>query len=154
MNITYAKLPPQLDIDTQMATNHGWKMDARQFVERVIFFNLLEFLATKGFAVYKTYDGEDETNVSSIKEAMELAFNLDEVTVYVRFDNGKIRAAHSIYFVFGNDGTDVIADWSYITNDIDGFNVAISDFTNQIPDSVGKMMIAMFNEHVYTIKSN
>lgn len=119
-----ATLPPALEHDAMMAARHGSRIRAEGRLERLVFWNVCAHLAANGWQPFMVYDGDDETKVSDAKAAMELAFNLDEC--HVHFRKGKAR--HSVFFVFGNDGPDVIADWRYSDGDADGFNATLEAF--------------------------
>lgn len=52
-------------------------------------------------------DGDEQTPVTDEGEALKLLFNLDEARIYTMRE-GKTSF---VYFVFGNDGYDVISDY-------------------------------------------
>lgn len=89
--------------------------------EQRITAGLIAWLGTQGWTVESIGGGDDgDDKVSTPKEAMELAFNLDEVSL--RFQKG--ASNHTVLLVFGND-LDLISDWSYSKDDVDGFNAAM-----------------------------
>lgn len=120
---TFAKVEaPTLAIDALLFKDG--KVSANGKLERRIVANLLEFMAHKGWKVSSVYDGEEETATADATAAMELIFNLDEVSVRFADQSEKI---HGVLLVLGN-GIDIIADWNYSEGDVDGFNAAISGF--------------------------
>lgn len=124
---------PALDIDQQLGQPH-----ARGKLERRIFANLVAHLDRAGFVLSSIWDGEERTAVTTVKSAMELAFNLDECSV--RFvqrgqpvgeveETGNRFGAneHGVLLVFGN-GVDCVSDWNYTKGDPDGWNKAMEAF--------------------------
>lgn len=106
---------PALDHDAMMAKRHSSHLNQRMRNERRIVWNVLERVQASGFKLAFVDDTDEETLVSTTKEAMELCFNLDDV--YVMFSDGKRKAPIAwVRFIFGNgnDGKDVITD--YTTN--------------------------------------
>lgn len=86
----------------------------------------------ESFDVVGIDDGEDFTFVDTIKGAMELIFNLDECLIIVKSKKSK-SSRHYIALVLCNDEpADVISDWSYHTNDHDGFNALMDKFLEGI----------------------
>lgn len=116
---------PLLDIDKVL-----WKdepMHIRAKNERKVIYAMLNELEGKGFKLVSVYDGENDEPATTVKEVMELIFNLDECRVYLKKEGYK---AHNIYYVLGNadDGSEVAADWNYTEGDPDGFNEAMDAF--------------------------
>lgn len=121
--------PPALDHDAMMVREFGPsnKLDQRQRNERSIVWNLCRHLRKQGFEVKAVYDGEGYTKVSDVLAAMELIFNLDEASLRVEKPG---FSEHGILLILGNgnDGLDMIADYSYTNGDPDGFNAAMEAF--------------------------
>ena len=114
---------PELAIDKVLYKNRP--MLPRAKVERRVFANLIAHLTKAGFTLKYIWDGDVAENVSTIKEAMEIVFNLDQCHAY--FTN-KEGIQHWVFFVFGNDGWDCINDWNYTEKDPDGFDKAMQTF--------------------------
>ena len=93
--------------------------------ERRIVWNLIQHLAAAGHQVVEVFDGEEYARTPTPKDAMEVIFNLDEARVF--FMKSRNPGKHGVYLVLGND-LDVVSDWSYSTNDPDGFDAAMEKF--------------------------
>ncbi|MGZ5078635.1 MAG: hypothetical protein ACXWHZ_03710 [Usitatibacter sp.] len=119
---------PDLDIDRRLG-----KPDARGKLERRIVANLIAHLDRNGFVPYRTYDGEEFTLVGDVKSAMEVVFNLDEVSLRFipkSWANARLHPITptpeqleerewGVLLVLGN-GVDIISDWNYSKADGDG----------------------------------
>lgn len=112
---------PTLDHDVMMQTRYSSQQDQRMRNERRIVWNLLERIQAAGFKLAFVDDGEEETKVTTSKEAMELCFNLDDC--HVMFSDGKAPIAW-VRFIFGNgnDGKDLLCDYTV------NLETAIGDF--------------------------
>jgi hypothetical protein len=136
--------PPALDIDKWFA-NHGHPhISANGRLERRIVWNLIQHLEAAGFRVHQTFDSDTFEYPADAKAAMELVFNLDEVSL--RFLHKDAPAPkrpasdsmyredyedgdwHGVLLVLGN-GEDIICDWNYNSGDTDGFNAAVEAFS-------------------------
>lgn len=121
MNLIQA---PDLDIDKVLFERHTMTHRHRQ--ERAAVANLIHHLALKGWSLVSVYDGEENTKVSSMKEAMELIFNLDVSWLRVRKGLGKV---HVIFLVLGNSGAEVVCDHSAPQGEHDeGFGTVMDSF--------------------------
>jgi hypothetical protein len=107
-----------------MRERHGVRVDARGKIERRIVYNLLCYLVANGWALHGVFDGDDFTACADAQGAMELIFNLDEVSLRVGRDGGN---EHGVLLVLGN-GEDVLSDWSYTQGDADGFGALMDAF--------------------------
>jgi hypothetical protein len=114
---------PSLKIDKVLYKDG--QIPPRGKIERRVFANLIDHLQKNGFTLKSVWDGETDTATATIKDAMEVAFNLDQCHLYMANAKGQ---QHWVFFVFGNDGWDAISDWSYATDDADGFNKAMEGF--------------------------
>jgi hypothetical protein len=138
---------PELDIDKHMQGSTPLSVGCK--LERRIVWNLLKHLEANGWKVSCAFDGDDwytkpsadapvlsdsETDTGgaylSAKEAMEVTFNLDEVSL--RFTKQEPRAGlhqpeHGVLLVLGN-GIDIIGDWNYSEGDEDGFDAVMDAF--------------------------
>lgn len=120
--------PPALDHDAMMLKRFKSKVSPNGKLERRIVFNLCEHLKSKGFELVAVFDGEEFTPIANdTKAAMELIFNLDEVSV--RFQK-KGFAEHGILLCLG-EGMTIITDWSYTKDDPDGFDLAMDEFDSE-----------------------
>ncbi len=120
---------PVLDHDAMMLKRFNSVVNGRGRRERRIVANLCEHVLANGFRHYIVYDGEEEVEVSTTKEAMELIFNLDEVSLrFVAKDSENPEDDwHGVLLILGND-MDIIADWNYSKGDADGFNATMDAF--------------------------
>lgn len=125
---------PALDIDKILFKERGGKPYAGGVLERRIVANLIFHMQANGFRVHSIWDGEEFTGfpateqpADALKRAMELIFNLDEVSL--RFVNREFDDddEHGVLLILGN-GQDIIADWNYFGDDRDGFNRAMEEF--------------------------
>ena len=124
----YLPCPP-LAHDAMMLERSGTRVRANGRIERAVAFNLLRHLAASGWDVVRVDDGDEQTTVTKESDpalaAMNLIFNLD--IGWVHFAQAK-GAFHAVSLVLGNDGTDLVADWSYAKDDADGFNACMEAF--------------------------
>lgn len=115
---------PELDIDKILG-----RPNAHGRLERETVFNLLSTLEKSGFSAIAIDDREEITKVSTIKDAMELVFNLDESIVVLK----KNKVTHRIGLIMGNNEVcDMIFDWTYSDGDPDGFNSLMEEFTDSL----------------------
>lgn len=98
--------PPKLKINDALYTDRDMPVHVR--LEQRIVWNLLLVLNKAGWDAVNVDDGEETTNVSTAKSAMELIFNLDDC--FVSFKDGSGRKGW-IRLVLGNE-LDVISDYS------------------------------------------
>jgi len=119
---------PELEHDKMMLDKYKQKVIPRGRIERRVMANLLHFLDANGFKPVLLDDTEEDTKVSTMQEVMELAFNLDECRVYFHHTSTEAKPRHCIYFVFGNDGWDIAADWDCPDHDADGWKAAMEAF--------------------------
>lgn len=116
---------PALEHDAMMLARFNCKVSPNGYLERAILWNLCAHLAAHGFAPFRINDGDEMPRVSSAKEVLELAFNLDEVSV--RFRKGARGNEHGVLVMIG-EGETLISDWNYNDGDADGFNAAMESF--------------------------
>jgi hypothetical protein len=95
--------------DKQILQYHDAAVMPRARIELRIVRRLLRELKREGYTV-RIDDGGETTIVTDEGEALALLFNLDVASLYV--DKAGSLARSWIYLVFGNDGWDVIADYS------------------------------------------
>jgi hypothetical protein len=112
---------PVLDCDKALTSIMRRDLPARCYLERAIVANLIAHLQAAGFEPYKASDGEERHKVSTIKEAMEVIFSVDQAWLYVR--KAGVEKGHTVMLVLGN-GEDCIADHSVG----DGFDEAMDEF--------------------------
>lgn len=116
---------PALDIDKRLWQDRPMHIRAKN--ERRVVYALLTKVLEAGFTIDNVYDGEERTKATTVKDAMELIFNLDTSYVWVKKEGFR---PHYMLFVLGNadDGSEALADWSYSEDDLDGFNALLSGF--------------------------
>lgn len=88
--------------------------------EMMIMLKMHELCVAQGWRLHHVDDGEDKTITSSIKEAIFLGCNLDDVRLYYKHDN--VKGQHGVYYIFGNgdEGLTVLSDCSgAFSNDLD-----------------------------------
>lgn len=120
---------PKLDIDQILYRETNGRPHARGVRERRVVANLIAHLEVNGFTVVGVDDCEEYEEVSTMKEAMEVVFNLDLAHLHVR-KAGVTESDHSVMLVMGND-LDIIGDWNYHPGDPDGFNAAMERFDSE-----------------------
>lgn len=118
---------PALAHDAMMLERFGVQVSLTGRIERRIVAGLCAHLHAHCFEVSSVYDGEVETPVRSVQAAMELVFNLDEVSLRFRLRTDAQGLEHGVYLVPGN-GVDIISDWNYTHGDPDGFHRAMDVF--------------------------
>lgn len=79
-------------------------------IEKKIVRKAIRTLKDAGWLLVGVFDGEEYQAITTEKEAIETGFSVDEFKLYFKKDDS---ARHAIYFVLGNDGYDVICDYSY-----------------------------------------
>jgi hypothetical protein len=115
---------PFLDIDNVLYHDQGRNIPPRGRLERRIVANLIDHLQRAGWSIFNVFDSEEDIAVGSMKEAMELVFNLDESWLDFRNAAG---AEHRVFIVLGN-GVDCIADYNYSEGGKDNFDEAMKAF--------------------------
>lgn len=118
---------PELDHDKMMLERFGTVVSPNGRLERRIVANLCAHLHEAGFELVAVYDGEERTRVRTAKEAMELIFDLDEVSLRVKKSGRGRLPEHGILLVLGI-GCDIVSDWNYSVGDADGFSAAMDQF--------------------------
>lgn len=120
---------PSLDIDKILWKDKPLHIRAKN--ERRVIYGLLKHLQAHGFDLVSVYDGEEHCPATDPKAAMETIFNLDECRIWVKHHSFPHK--RNIYIVLGNadDGSEVVADWSYGEGDPDGFNAVMEAFDTE-----------------------
>jgi hypothetical protein len=95
--------------------------------EREAVRRLVRELSYKGFVITHVDDGGVKVPVHSLRHVEEVVFSVDVSTLIVFSDRRDKRRNHQIAIILGNaeDGSEVVADWSYAPGDPDGFNAAM-----------------------------
>lgn len=119
---------PALEHDAMMLKRFGQSVSPQGKLERRIVANLIAHIEKAGFKVHSVYDGDEEIRVKDMKSAMELIFNLDEVSL--RFYKTKPSEWHGVLLVLGN-GVDIVSDWNFFDGDRDGFDAAMQAFDSE-----------------------
>lgn len=123
---------PALDIDAEMATKYGRTLGPRQRLERRIVAALGAYLGAAGFVPALVDYGDDRVETPTIKDAMELIFNLDDAWLYFKEPSGRL---HGVYLVLGNSGDDVISDYTCGVGELD-FQRRMDAFTGEGIDAI------------------
>jgi hypothetical protein len=116
-------------------------------IERRLVRNLIQHLRKHGFVVFRTFDGDTFEYPGDDGATMDFVFNLDEVSL--RFIHKDVEARglsharaarheHGVLLILGN-GTDIVSDWNYYTDDRDGFNAAMDALPDPIDAIVGML---------------
>jgi hypothetical protein len=85
-------------------------------------------LATGNWRLDSVDDGGDEvTKVTTVKEALEVVFGVDDARIWFQCTVAPERPLAYVYAVLGNDGWDVVNDWSISPH---GFDEAVEAATN------------------------
>lgn len=120
--------PPKLKIDDVLyPPGSGKQMIPRCRLERRIVWNLLAYLAERGFTP-KRVESDDHVDTPTAKAAMEEIFNLDDC--WVAFSN-RAGEERRLYIVLGNDGYDLLSNWEIPDPDADGFGAALDAFNGE-----------------------
>ena len=131
MTATYPPTP-DLEHDARMKEQFGYELDDWMRTERDIVWALCHHLDAAGFGLTGVYDGEDLIRLTDPKEAMEHVFNLDECSLRFKF-RGMLGERHKTMGVAlimgnGNDGLDIISDYSSPEDDQTGWDAAMDAF--------------------------
>ena len=108
---------PTLDGDKQAYAKWGHRLTTWGRRERRIVANLIAHLYAYGFTVVAVDDGGDEDEAippGDTKAAMEAAFAVDEATMWFKRTDGESKSRYAVALIFGNgnDGLDVISDYT------------------------------------------
>ena len=88
-------------------------IEARQEAERHVVTKFIELTLQHGFTLHSASDGEERHDVSTLEQALEHVFSVDESWVYFTpAPTSPSPVRHCIYIVLGNEGWDAIADHS------------------------------------------
>lgn len=83
--------------------------ELRKEIERKIAKAVISSALNAGYKI-SVFDGEEETSIlSSCTEILKAMFTTDEDTLYMSFSGNKIGW---VKFVYGNDGYDVVSDYT------------------------------------------
>lgn len=111
---------------------------------------MIRLMKKAGWKAYAVNDGEEfHRGLKTEKEVMEHAFAVEEASIYFKNpslkykdDEGKEHTvSHHAYLVFGNDGYDVVADWSYGEGEGDTFDEVmeqLSVYTDAIAEKIAR----------------
>lgn len=100
-------MPIQLtDLDRKILTNHDPSVRTRALLELEVVHGIIDAAAKRGFH----FRVEGEKLTTSPEELIWQLFDLDDATLLV-FDEGS-KEIGWISLVFGNDGYDLISDYS------------------------------------------
>lgn len=116
---------------------------ARIEIEKKIVRHLIRTMKEHGWDAHAVNDGEEfHIGLTAEKQVMDHAFAVDEASIH--FENKKLPfinsegeekcVSHYVYLVFGNDGYDVIADWSY--RDDDNFKIIMEEIIEPYADAI------------------
>jgi hypothetical protein len=105
---------------------------------------LVRTMKKHGWLVYAVDDGEEFNHMSKEKDVLALVFDLDEAVIHfenkalpIKREDGTMDCAgHGVKLVFGNDGYDLIADWSYSEDPKDNFNKIMEEEVGKYTDAI------------------
>lgn len=116
---------PILDINKVLYKETSGVPHQRARGEQIVFANLVDHLDRHGFKPVAVWDGEENTRTPTMKDMMELVFNLDESSVYFKKGDFPRR---SIYIVLGNSPEEIVADHVLPKDEDDGFAAVMESF--------------------------
>ena len=116
---------PDLDINKVLYKETSGVPHERARGEQKVFANLVVHLEQHGFKPVSVYDGEETEKTPTMKDMMELVFNLDECECYFMKEGFPARL---IYIVLGNSPEEIVADHSMPNDETDGFDAAMQSF--------------------------
>lgn len=102
-------------------------------IERRLIRFMIRVLKRNGWEIAFIDDGGENVRVSSVNEALEVVFGVDDCRIF--FKKGLSR--HWVLIVLGNDGWDAVADYSYSEKVDDGFEgimVEVSKYSDYLCD--------------------
>lgn len=105
-------------------------LDPSEELARRIVSKLMHHLEATGFEIVAVIDEEDRYDNSDPVIAMGNIFAIGEASLIVRKNDSP---EHGILLIPGNE-EDIISDWSYSTDDTDGFDKTMEAFTNPEPE--------------------
>jgi hypothetical protein len=82
-----------------------FSLERRQEVERIIVKATIEAAIKRGFVLDFVNNGDDNEPVSTVNEAMDLAFACDDARIW-------FKGGPWLYIVLGNEGWTVISDYT------------------------------------------
>lgn len=92
--------------------------------ERNTLWNLLRWMESKGFTVYKVFDGEEDIRVTNIEQALSACDAVDESTLFYKHPTLTYLLSLDVMLGEGEDG--LIVDHTY--NVPTGFNATIENY--------------------------
>ena len=98
-------------------------------IEQAIVAAMVKYLANNGWKPAYVYDGGENVKTSTAQDVAEVVFSVDESRAV--FTNGIEN--HGVVLICGN-GEDLVSDWSYNTEDVDGFNATMDAFLAKLED--------------------
>lgn len=119
-------------------------------IEKRIVRHPIRVMKKNGWDAYAVNDGEEfYRNLTTEKQVMDHAFAVDKASIYFEnkalsvtlTDGTKDCVGHHVYLVFGNDGYDVIADYSYGTTENDTFEKVMTEEMNSYTDAIADSIL-------------
>jgi hypothetical protein len=104
-------------------------LDPREELTRRIVGKLMRYLESKGFEIVGVSDEEESYNTDDPAVAMGHVFAVSESSLRVHSQIDNVGREHGIVLIPSN-GEDIVSDWSYSKDDVDGFNAVMEAFTN------------------------
>lgn len=98
-----------------------------QELERRIVAKLMRYQERKGFNVAAVSDEGERYDTSDHATALGHIFAVDQACLHVRSHVDGVDREHTILLIPGN-GEDIIADYSYSVDDVDGFDKVMHAF--------------------------
>lgn len=105
----------------------------RQHIEKLIFRATIKAALAKGYCVSIINNGGDEPEIrrsNSLKDIMKAFCLTDDDRIYLHKDKDS-KAFAWIWFVYGNDGYDVISDY---TTNLEEFLTPINELSDKLAD--------------------
>jgi hypothetical protein len=88
----------------------NWKIQERIRIEKEIARQVLEAGKKAGYTFAINNGGDEDEEAATVDEAMKLMFETDDETLFFMTPDGS--PVGWVYFVYGNDGWDVINDYT------------------------------------------
>jgi hypothetical protein len=101
----------------------------RQQIERRVVRGLIRFMKKHDFSAARVDNGEERIRTPREQDVMEHAFSVDMSQIEFTHPT---KTGGWVMLVMGNDGWDVISDWSYV--DGSEFSTLMNQYLDALPE--------------------